>query len=157
VSGPGRADEDPLERLTYLLDRVFRVPGTGIRFGLDPILGLLFPVGGDVLTALFAAYVVLEGVRAGLPRVAIARMVFNVAVDVVLGSVPLVGDAFDAAWKANDRNLRLLRRYAARGRRRAGWHDWAWALGLLGVLALVVVGAVALVVYALRALGVGLF
>ncbi|MGH7265206.1 MAG: DUF4112 domain-containing protein [Candidatus Rokuibacteriota bacterium] len=156
MSGPGRR-EDPLERLTHLLDRVFRVPGTGIRFGLDPILGLLFPVGGDVLTALLAAYIVLEGVRAGLPRVAIARMVFNVAVDVVLGSVPLVGDVFDAAWKANDRNLRLLRRYATQRRRRAQWHDWAWALALLGVLALVLVGAAALAVYALAALGVDLF
>lgn len=148
---------DPAERLAFLLDRVFRIPGTNFRFGLDPVLGLLFPVGGDALTALLSAYLVLEAVRAGLPRVAVARMVGNVAVDVALGSVPVVGDLFDAAWKANDRNLRLLRRYASLEGRRSRWRDWAWAFALLGALGLVVVGAAAVAVYALAAIGVPLF
>ncbi len=144
----------PLERLVRLLDEAFPVPGTGWRIGLDGIVGLLFPGGGDVLGALVAATVVALAVRQGLPALVVARMVANIAIDLVVGAVPLVGDLFDVAWKANVRNLRLLRAHA--GRRRADWRDWLWLAALLGALGLAAAGVVALVVVGLRAAGLRL-
>ncbi|HEV8674045.1 MAG TPA: DUF4112 domain-containing protein [Methylomirabilota bacterium] len=139
------------ERLAFWLDQAVGIPGTRIRVGLDPIIGLLLPGAGDALTALLASYIVLVATRSGLPRVVVARMIFNVAVDLLVGSVPVLGDLFDAGWKANVRNVRLLRRYAG-GARRAGWADWAWLMALLGGLGLLVGGVVAVAVYAIRAL-----
>jgi hypothetical protein len=100
--------------LTRLLDSAARVPGTGIRFGLDPILGLV-PGLGDVAGAALAGYMVLLGARAGASRTTIVRMIANVAIDAVGGTVPLLGDAFDVAFKANSRNLALLERTLGNG------------------------------------------
>ena len=100
-----------LRRWSTLLDSVFAFPGSGIRFGWDPILGLV-PGLGDVVTPLFSVAIVVTGMQLGMPRVVQLRMLLNVAIDAVVGAVPLVGDAFDVAWKANDRNMRLLERHA---------------------------------------------
>jgi hypothetical protein len=159
VNEPGRraaasAVEPWLVRLVFLLDQAVRVPGTRWRVGLDPIIGLL-PGGGDALGALLSAGVVLAAARHGVPRIVLARMVFNIGVDALIGAVPLAGDLFDFAWKANTRNLRLLEAHAS-GRRRPGWRDWLWAWALLGVLALLLAGVVALGVLAVRAAGFGL-
>jgi hypothetical protein len=143
-----------VERLVFLLDQALRIPGTRWRVGLDGIVGLLFPGGGDALGALVSAALVLLAARQGLPRVVVARMVFNVAVDALGGAVPLLGDLFDFGWKANTRNLRLLERH--RSGRPPTWRDWVWLWALLGGLALVVLGAVVLALLAIRALGVGL-
>jgi hypothetical protein len=143
-----------VERLVFLLDQALRIPGTRWRVGLDGIMGLLFPGGGDALGALVSAALVLLAARQGLPRVVVARMVFNVAVDALGGAVPLLGDLFDFGWKANTRNLRLLERH--RSGRPPTWRDWVWLWALLGGLALVVLGAVVLALLAIRALGVGL-
>jgi hypothetical protein len=96
-----------IRRLSHLLDSAVAVPGTRFRVGLDPLLGLL-PVVGDAPTTLLSAYVVAEAAALGAPRATLARMVGNLVVDAVVGSVPLVGDVFDAAWRANERNVRLL-------------------------------------------------
>jgi hypothetical protein len=93
-----------------LLDEAVRVPGTERRVGLDPMLGLL-PLGGDAIGALLSLYVVVEAHRIGAPKGVLARMVANVLVDFLIGVVPLVGDLFDAAWKANTRNVELLEEY----------------------------------------------
>jgi hypothetical protein len=153
----GRAPEvDPwLERLVFLLDQALGIPGTRWRIGLDGIVGLLFPGAGDAAGALVSAALVLLAARQGLPRVVIGRMVFNVAVDAVIGAIPLLGDLFDFAWKANTRNLQLLERH--RNGRPPTWRDWIWLWALLGALALIALGAVFLAVLALRALGVALF
>jgi hypothetical protein len=98
---------DRLRRYASWLDDVVRVPGTRFRFGLDAIFGLV-PGLGDVVGALFAVAIVAEGVRQRLPRRVLLRMILNVAIDTGLGSVPVVGDLFDAVWKANRRNLGLL-------------------------------------------------
>lgn len=95
--------------LTRLLDSAARVPGTGIRFGLDPILGLI-PGLGDVLGAVLSGYMVLIAQEAGASRTTILRMLANVAVDTFGGTIPLLGDAFDVAFKSNTRNLALLER-----------------------------------------------
>jgi hypothetical protein len=98
---------DRLRAASHYLDDAFRVPGTDYRIGLDPLLGLL-PVVGDTPGAVVSAYIVAEAAAMGVPRETLARMLFNVVVDAVFGSLPFVGDAFDAVWKANVRNVRLL-------------------------------------------------
>ena len=98
-----------LERLAELLDARFLIPGTGIRFGLDSLIGLI-PGVGDTATALIGLYIVARARALGASRWTRARMVGNILVDAVIGAVPLLGDAFDVAYKANLRNIRLLRR-----------------------------------------------
>jgi len=90
------------------MDRAFRIPGTRITVGLDALLGLL-PIGGDVLTGLVQVGIVLVAMtRYKVPRAVAARMAANVLLDILVGSIPLLGDAFDVVFKANTRNLQLL-------------------------------------------------
>jgi len=156
LAAPSRPPIDQhLERIALLMDRAVRIPGTDFRFGLDPVIGFFFPVAGDAIGAIVSAYIVLVSVRYGLPKGVIARMVFNIAADFVVGSIPFVGDAADFVWKVNTRNLRLLNTYAS-GRRGSFWSDWAWAFVLLGVLFLLILGAAALIYYAIKSTGMGL-
>jgi hypothetical protein len=99
-----------LEAFAHLLDARFGVPGTRWRFGLDSVIGLV-PGVGDVATAAIALWVLWQGHRLGASRAILARMAGNVAMDAVFGSVPLVGDIFDVAFKSNRRNVALLRRH----------------------------------------------
>lgn len=143
-------DIDPrIERITDLMDRAIRIPGTNLRVGLDPILGLLLPQVGDAIGALVSAYLILASVRYGLPKGVIARMIFNLGVDYAIGAIPLIGDLTDFAWKANDRNLKLLKRHA-RGAGRSFWSDWGWAIILLGALGVLIVGLIVLTVALLQ-------
>ncbi|MEO6214104.1 MAG: DUF4112 domain-containing protein [Vicinamibacterales bacterium] len=100
-----------LRKWAVLLDSAFQVPGTKMRFGLDPIVGLI-PWAGDLITGFFSVMIVIHAVRLRIPRVVILRMMLNTALDVATGVVPLLGDLFDAAFKANIRNLALLERHA---------------------------------------------
>ena len=136
-----------LERLAHYLDRIFRIPGTDIRFGLDPILGLIFPGAGDAMSTLLSGYIVWRSVRYGIPKIVVGRMVFNVALDYVVGSIPLVGDFFDFGFKANSKNLELLNRFAPGGRT-PSWKDWLWAAALLTALGLLVLAAAVAIVSA---------
>jgi hypothetical protein len=103
-----------LERLAWLMDRAFHIPGTRIRVGLDAILGLL-PVGGDVLTGLVQAGLVLVALRYyKVPKIVAGRMAANVLIDIAVGAIPLLGDLFDVGFKANTRNIRLLDDYRQR-------------------------------------------
>jgi hypothetical protein len=97
-----------LDALATLFDTAFVIPGTGIRFGLDALIGLV-PGIGDAITTLMSLYIVNEARALGAPRLLVGRMVANVALDGVVGAVPLVGDVFDVAWRANRRNMALLR------------------------------------------------
>jgi hypothetical protein len=99
-----------LERLAGLLDNRFRIPGTSFRFGWDGIIGLI-PGIGDAAGAACAAYIIAETARLGAPRHVILRMLANTGIDAVLGLIPLVGDLFDAGYKANRRNVELLLRH----------------------------------------------
>lgn len=101
-----------LENLADWLDSRFRIPGTQIRFGLDAILGLLPGIGDGVL-ALPSAYLIASAHRLGISRFVLTRMIMNVGIDMVLGAVPLIGDIFDIGFKANRRNVALLRRHLA--------------------------------------------
>ena len=148
---------DPLSTargLARLLDTAGRIPGTNVRFGLDPILGLV-PGLGDVAGAALTGYIVLVGARLGVPRSAIVQMVLNVGIDALVGAVPVLGDLFDIGWKANTRNLALIERHMAQPVVAARSSRMVVA-GAFGVLALVVAGGMALAVTIIRAI-LGLF
>jgi hypothetical protein len=106
-----------LDALASLLDTAFLVPGTNIRFGVDALIGLI-PGIGDAVTTLMSLYIVQEARALGAPRHLIARMRVNVALDGVIGAVPLLGDAFDVMWRANRRNMALLQKHLAAEARR---------------------------------------
>ncbi len=100
---------EQLKALAWWLDASIRLPG-GFRVGVDAILGLV-PLLGDVLGVLISGYIVVQAARLGTPRGVLLRMLLNVGVEGLVGQVPLAGDVFDASWKANLRNVRLLENY----------------------------------------------
>jgi Domain of unknown function (DUF4112) len=134
-----------LQGLEILLDEAFRIPGTQIRFGLDGIIGLV-PGVGDVLAGLLSMVIPLAAWIRGVPYVTLVRMAANLGIGVLVGSVPLFGDIFDIAWKANRRNYQLLCRHLEAPRRHTA-RDWAFLLLLATALALVFAIPVALVVW----------
>jgi hypothetical protein len=150
--------ERSLDQLSHLMDGLFRIPGTGWRVGLDAIVGLI-PGVGDFATTAVSLYILAAGVRYRVPKVTLLRMAANIGVDYLLGSIPIVGDIFDAAWKSNQMNVELLRRRAAVSAEEATHgrtSDWLF-LGVivLGLLALLV-GSIALSLWLLLLL-VGMF
>ena len=132
------------------MDSAYRVPGTSIRFGWDPIVGLV-PGVGDVATASFAATILYHAYLLGVPRVVLLRMVLNTLIDLAAGLVPFAGDVADIAWKSNSLNLALLERHERPGAKPTSG-DWAIVLLAVivigGVLALVLI-SVAMMAYTL--------
>jgi hypothetical protein len=96
-----------LRRLAWLIDGAFALPGTRFRFGLNSVIGLL-PIGGDAVLGAISLYIIFEAARLGLPNHKLARMLANVGIEVIGGSVPVLGDLFDMALKANLRNLAII-------------------------------------------------
>jgi Domain of unknown function (DUF4112) len=96
-----------LRRLAWLIDGAFRLPGSGFRFGLNSVIGLA-PAAGDALLTAISLYIVYEARQLGLPKLKLARMLKNVAIEAAAGAVPVLGDLFDVAFKANLRNLAIL-------------------------------------------------
>lgn len=96
-----------IRRLSRLMDTAIRIPGIGLRIGLDPIIGLV-PGLGDLISTAFSAYIIYLATRFNLPGKAIGWMIFNIGLEAIVGTVPLVGDLFDALYKSNIRNLKLL-------------------------------------------------
>ena len=117
-----------IDALATLLDTAFVIPGTQVRFGLDALIGLV-PGIGDAITTVMALFIVSEARALGAPPLLIARMIANVALDGIVGAVPLVGDAFDVAFRANRRNMALLREHLdnAEGRAAPYWSPRASA------------------------------
>jgi Domain of unknown function (DUF4112) len=103
---------ESLRKLQHLLDNAFRVPGTSLRFGWDPILGAV-PWVGDLLAALLSCAIVVQAHHMRVPRVVQARMLLNTAIDVLIGLVPVAGDVADVFWKSNAKNFLLLEHHAA--------------------------------------------
>ena len=136
-----------LRSLSYMLDNAIPIPGTTYRVGIDPIMGLL-PGAGDLLGTAFSAYIVLEAALLGLPRASLVRMVVNILLDELVGTVPLVGDWFDFAWKANTKNMQLLEAHLAapQSSKRA---DWWFIILLLAGLLLFVLGITAISLFIL--------
>ena len=133
---------EELRQLRWFLDEAFRVPGTSIRVGWDPIIGLV-PWAGDVLTALMSCAIVLHAHQMRLPRIVQLRMLMNVAIDLVIGAIPFVGDAADAFWKSNSMNMALLERHAAEVKPPSAG-DWLFVAGI--IIAILAVALVPLVV-----------
>jgi hypothetical protein len=135
-----------LRDLARVLDEAIRIPGTNIRIGLDAILGLI-PGGGDVAGGLLSAIIMLQAARMGAPTAVLARMLGNVVIDTAIGSIPLLGDLFDFAWRANSKNVRLLESWRERpaGTQRASKVAVAGFLAALVLLIVLAVwGAIAL-------------
>lgn len=133
-----------VRRFTRWLDRAVTVPGTRIRLGLDPILGLL-PVGGDVVGVALSIYLVIEAARLGAPVSLLGQMVMNVLIDLGLGTVPVAGDVADVFWKSNSRNLQLLEGFLALPpQEEAPMVPWWVVVGLVAVLIAVAIAAIAL-------------
>ena len=132
--------EQGLENLALYLDGLFRIPGTGWRFGLDAIIGLI-PNVGDTLTSFASFYILLAGARYGVPKITLLRMAFNIGLDYVIGSIPFIGDAFDFVWKANQQNMDLIRTRAT-GKDMATTSDYIFIFGVIGVLVLILVASI---------------
>jgi hypothetical protein len=106
-----RASERRIGRVTRLLDEAIGVPGTPIKVGLDPVIGVI-PVVGDAVAAGVGAWVIAEAANFGVPRIVLGRMVLNLLVDLGIGAIPLLGDVYDLFFRSNTRNLELFRRHA---------------------------------------------
>lgn len=135
--------EESIERLSWLMDDLFRVPVLGWRVGLDAIVGLI-PGFGDTATTLVSFYILTSAVRYRVPKVTLMRMGLNLGLDYVLGALPLVGDLFDAWFKSNQKNVDLLRSRAqvsASDARQGKLSDWLFVSVIVLLLAALAVGA----------------
>lgn len=148
--------ERSLDRLSHLLDGLFRIPGTSWRFGLDAIVGLI-PGVGDVATSLASFYILAAGVRYRVPKVTLLRMGMNIGIDFLLGAIPGIGDLFDFAWKSNEMNMELIRKRATIKSAEEAKHgrksDWMFVGLIILVLLGLLVGSVFLAVYLLQLIG----
>lgn len=124
-----------VERVSKLLDSKFRIPGTSIRFGLDPIFGL-FPVAGDLGTMLISLSLIYTMYQNGASGKLVAKMILNVLVDALFGSIPVLGAFFDVYYKANNRNVKLLRQYYDEGKHRGSATGLVLSVLLVTVLLL---------------------
>jgi hypothetical protein len=141
------ADEN-LDFLSHVLDDWFRVPGTSIRFGLDGIIGLV-PGLGDIIGGLASTILVLAAWVRGVPYITLVRMVVNIGIEVLLGTIPLLGDAFDIAWKANRRNYALIVRHLEQQRRQT-WKDWVFLMLIAGTLSAIFLAPIFLILWFLE-------
>ena len=128
-----------LARLAKLMDAQFSIPGTGLRFGLDGILGLI-PGVGDLSTMAVSGYMISIMAKNGASGALVARMVINVIIDAIIGAIPFVGDIFDFGWKANTKNVRLMQEHYVEGRHRGG--AWRVLLPALLIMILIVAGII---------------
>lgn len=130
-----------VDQVAHLMDSQFRLPGTNFRFGLDPILGLI-PVVGELGTFAISAVLILTMIRHGASRKVVVKMVLNVLIDTLVGSIPVIGNLFDFAYKSNERNVRLLRQHYGEGRHQGS------GTGLIVLVVLVLLAVLGLVGWA---------
>jgi hypothetical protein len=146
---------EALRRAARLLDSAVVVPGTSLRIGLDPILGLI-PGVGELVSPLFTVSILWHAREFGVPRLVLLRMIFNVAIDALVGAVPLIGDLFDVAWKANTANLAFLERHVSEPRA-ATFGDWLFVAAMVTLLVGVAVAPFVIVAWIVVAVGRILF
>ncbi len=123
-----RAPSGP-ERLVKWLDEALRIPGTDIHVGLDPILGFLIPGAGDAITGTGSIALLLLALKERVPTIALARMLGNIAIDTLLGAVPIAGDAFDLFFRSNRRNPAIVEKYRSHPKAEPSWLDYAIVFG----------------------------
>ena len=146
--------ETSLDQLAWLMDDLFRVPILGWRVGLDALIGLI-PGFGDTATSIVSFYILVAGVRYRVPKITLLRMGMNIALDYVVGSLPVVGDLADAWWKSNHKNIDLLKKRATvstEEARSGRVSDWLFVGGIiLGLIALAIGSALVSLYLLLRA------
>jgi hypothetical protein len=143
--------DESLERLSWLMDDLIRIPGINWRFGLDALVGLI-PGFGDTATSLVSFYILVSAVRYRVPKVTLLRMGLNIAIDYLFGSLPLVGDVFDTWWKSNKMNVALLSKRAtvsAEEAREGKVSDWLFVGLIILVLAGMAIGSALVSIYLL--------
>lgn len=133
-----------LRKFSILMDEAVRIPGTSIKFGLDPLLGLI-PGFGDVISAILSAWIVAGALRHRVPMVKVLRMVFNIVADLVIGEIPVAGDLFDFAFEENVMNMRILMQYRNRRLPPRSFGQIALSVAVI-VLVIVVIGILTLAV-----------
>lgn len=138
-------DLQSFERVAKLLDSKFEIPGTGIRFGLDPLLSLM-PVLGDLITLIISSVLIYTMHNHGASRKVVVKMMLNAGLDTMIGAIPLVGTVFDIFYRANDRNVRLLKEHYFEGKHQG---SGAGLLLMILLIALIVIAAVAFSIYKL--------
>lgn len=136
------ANRSRLERLAWLLDSSIPLPGTSFRVGLDGLIGLI-PGIGDAVGGVVSSYIIAEAARMGVPKAILIRMAFNVILETVVGMIPIIGDLFDFAWKANNRNVTLLREHLGNPKRTSA-KSLVFVIVLGVVLLAVIIGIIAL-------------
>lgn len=125
--------------LADLLDQRFTIPGTSIRIGLDPIIGLI-PGIGDLVANLTGSIIVIIAAQFGVPKIVLARMAINIAINTLLGAIPIFGDIISIWYRSNVKNVALLERFLDRQSKRAGIRDWLFVVGLIVGLLLLLGG-----------------
>ena len=163
VLGPGEAlpgrrrapgneniTDEQLDNLAGLLDDIFRVPGTNIRFGLDALLGII-PGLGDLLTGVASMLMIYAAWERGAPRGTVGRMLANIAIDSAVGSIPIAGDLFDVAWKSNRKNYEILMRSRVESRKQ-NVKDWAFLILAIAAVTVLVAAPFVLLFLVIRAL-----
>jgi len=143
--------DDSLDRLSWLMDDLIKIPGLNWRFGLDALVGLI-PGFGDTVTSMVSFYILASAVRYRVPKVTLLRMGLNIGIDYLVGSFPVVGDLFDAWWKSNQMNVALLSKRAtvsASEARKGQLSDWLFVGLIILVLAGLAIGSAALSIYLL--------
>ena len=137
---PNTPDLKWVNKITHLMDSKFRVPGTQFRFGIDPILGLV-PGLGDATSLAVSGSLIYYMAKFGASKKLVYMMIGNVVLDATIGSIPILGNIFDFTYKANERNIRMLRRYHEEGKYRGS------GKGVLFTVVAVFVGLIGLVLY----------
>jgi hypothetical protein len=144
-----------IDRLGWLMDDLIRIPVLGWRFGLDAIIGLI-PAFGDTTTSLVSFYILISAVRYRVPKITLLRMGLNIAIDYAVGSLPVVGDLFDAWWKSNQMNVALLKRRAqvsADEAKKGRASDWLFVGAIIVGLIVLALGSAALSLYLIVKIG----
>ena len=144
---PSAKDLDLLRRWAVLLDSIFVIPGTRVRFGIDAIIGLI-PGLGDIVAPVFTVAVLATGLRMRVPAVVLARMVLNAGIDMLIGLVPILGDLVDIAWKADLKNVALLERHARPGTPPSP-SDYAFVIVCIALVILIAAVPIAFLVWLL--------
>lgn len=152
---PTRTPDDPklarlktqLDHIAWIMDQCFRIPGVKWRFGAEAIIGLV-PGAGDVLGGIVGLVVLVRAFQYRLPKVVIARMIFNNVIDVTVGTIPILGDVFDVFWKSNTKNMKLFHKYAGQPEQSTTRH-WLFLFSLIGFFVMIFFFIIAAIIYVL--------
>lgn len=147
--------EESLESLSKYLDDWIKIPVVGWRFGIDALIGLI-PNVGDSVTSLASFYILVAGVRYGVPKITLLRMAFNIGLDYLVGTIPFIGDAFDLFWKSNKQNINLIKERAT-GKNVGTTGDYIFVFGIILFLIGLLIGSILVSLYVLSLVFQGLW